>query len=115
MCVVNVASYDNYMLIYSYLTFCLFAFFYENLTAIRCISHPVASYIPRIFKQILFIVISRSSQSIKVGIDLTIDKSIKIGKSDLIDIDCIDQSVEIDDTLVLLIDLYRKKHLIICS
>ena len=37
--------------------------------------------------------------------DLTSDKSIKIGKSDLIDIDCIDQSVEIDDTLVLFIDL----------
>ena len=37
-----------------------------------------------------------SSQSIKIGIDLSIDKSIKIGKSDLIDIDCIDQSVEID-------------------
>ena len=47
----------------------------------------------------------------------------KIGKSDLIDIDCIDQSVEVDHTLVLfidlskviftdLIDLYRK---IICS
>ena len=33
------------------------------------------------------------------------DKSIKIGKSDLIDIDCIDQSVEIDDTLVSFIDL----------
>ena len=32
-------------------------------------------------------------------------KSIKIGKSDLIDIDCIDQSVEIDDTLVSFIDL----------
>ena len=29
---------------------------------------------------------------------------IKIGKSDLIDIDCIDQWVEIDDTLVSLID-----------
>ena len=27
-------------------------------------------------------------------------KSIKIGKSDLVDIDCIDQSVEINDTLV---------------
>ena len=36
---------------------------------------------------------------------MKIDKSIKIGKSDLIDIDCIDQLVEIDDTLVLLIDL----------
>ena len=48
---------------------------------------------------------SRSSQSIKIGIDLSIDKSIKIGKSDLIDIDCIDQSVEIDDTLVSFIDL----------
>ena len=39
---------------------------------------------------------TRSSQSIKIGIDLSIDKSIKVGKSDLIDIDCIDQSVEID-------------------
>ena len=41
MCVVNVASYDNYMLINSYLTFCflLFAFFDDNLIAIRCI-HP---------------------------------------------------------------------------
>ena len=50
---------------------------------------------------------TRSSQSIKIGIDLLIDKSIKIGKSDLIDIDCIDQSVEIDDTLVSFIDLSR--------
>ena len=46
-----------------------------------------------------------SSQSIKIGIDLSIDKSIEIGKSDFIDIDCIDQSVEIDDTLVSFIDL----------
>ena len=32
------ASYDNYMLINSYLTFsfCFFAFFYDNLIAIRC-------------------------------------------------------------------------------
>jgi len=44
-------------------------------------------------------------QSIKIGIDLSIDESIKIGKTDLIDIDCIDQSVEIDDTLVSFIDL----------
>ena len=43
--------------------------------------------------------VSRNNQSI------TIDKSIKIGKSDLIHIDCIDQSVEIDDTLVAFIDL----------
>ena len=35
---------------------------------------------------------TRSSQSTKIGIDLKIDKSIKIGTSDLIDIDCIDQS-----------------------
>ena len=42
---------------------------------------------------------SRSSQSIRT------DKSIKIGKSDSIDIDCIDQLVKIDDTLVLLIAL----------
>ena len=63
------------------------------------------------------------SQSIKIGIDLSIEKSIKIGKSDLIDIDSIDQSIEIDDTLVSFIDsstidftdfidLYRK---FICS
>ena len=50
---------------------------------------------------------SRSSRSIKIGIDLSIDKSIKIGKSDLIDSDCSDQSVEIDDTLVSFIDLSR--------
>ena len=57
---------------------------------------------------------SQGSQSIKIGIDLSIDESIKIGKTDLIDIDCIDQSVEIDDTLVSFIliftdfiDLYR--------
>ena len=43
--------------------------------------------------------IPRNNQSI------TIDKSIKIGKSDLIHIDCIDQSVEIDDTLIAFIDL----------
>ena len=48
---------------------------------------------------------SRSSQLIKIGIDLSIDESIKIGKTDLIDIDCIDQSVEIDDTLVSFICL----------
>ena len=39
-------------------------------------------------------------QPIKIDIDLSIDKSMNIGKSDLIDIDCIDQSVEFDDTLV---------------
>ena len=44
-----------------------------------------------------------SSQSIKIGIDLSIDK--KIGKSELIDFDCIDQSVEIDD--ISFIDLTR--------
>ena len=48
-----------------------------------------------------------SSQSVKVGIDLSIDKSIKIGKSDLITIVCIEQSVEIDDTLVSFIDVSR--------
>ena len=41
----------------------------------------------------------------KIGIDLSIAKSVKIGKSDLIDIDCIDQSVEINDILVSFIDL----------
>ena len=45
------------------------------------------------------------SQSMKIGTDLSIAKSIKIGKSDLIAIDCIDQSVEIDGTLVSFIDL----------
>ena len=42
---------------------------------------------------------------IKIGIDLSINKSIKIDKSNLIDIDCVYQSVEIDDTLVSFIDL----------
>ena len=37
--------------------------------------------------------------------DIGIDKSIKIGNSCLIDIDCIDQSVEIDNKLVSFIDL----------
>ena len=50
---------------------------------------------------------SRSSQSIKIGIDLSLDKSIKIGKSGLIDIGCVNQWVEIDDTLVSFIDLSR--------
>ena len=58
---------------------------------------------------------SRSCQSIKIGIDLSIDKSIKIGQTNLIDIDCINQSVEIDDTLVSFIDLSRKIHLFFCS
>ena len=48
---------------------------------------------------------ARSSQSIRISTDLSIDKSIEIGKSDLIDIDWINQSVEIDDTLVSFIDL----------
>ena len=67
---------------------------------------------------------TQSCQSIKIGIYLSIDKSIKINKSDLIDIDCIDQSVEIDDTLVSFIDLSRfyrfhrftlEMHLFFCS
>ena len=41
----------------------------------------------------------------KYNPELSIDKSSKIGKSDLIDIDCIDQLVEIDDTLVSFVDL----------
>ena len=49
--------------------------------------------------------ISWSSQLIKISIDLSIDKLIKVIKSDLIDIDCIAQSVEIDDTLFSFIDL----------
>ena len=47
---------------------------------------------------------TRRSQSIKIGTDLSIDKSIKISKFDLIDIDRIDQLVEIDDTLICFID-----------
>ena len=66
---------------------------------------------------------TRSSQPINIGIDLSINKWIKIGKSDLIDIDRIDQSVEIDDTLASFIDLsrftdsidfYLKIHLFLC-
>ena len=48
---------------------------------------------------------TRSSQPINIGIDLSINKWIKIGKSDLIDIDRIDQSVEIDDTLASFLNL----------
>ena len=51
------------------------------------------------------VMMARRSQSIKIGIDLPIAKSIKFGKSDLINNDCIDQSVEIDDTLFSFIDL----------
>ena len=43
---------------------------------------------------------------IKIGIDLSIDKSIKTGKSDLFDIDCINQSIEINGTLVSLVDQF---------
>ena len=51
---------------------------------------------------------ARSSQSIKIGTHLSIDKLIEIGESDeFIDIDCIDQSVEIDDTLILFMDLSK--------
>ena len=39
------------------------------------------------------------------AIETRSSQSIKIGKSDLIDFDCIDQTVEIDDTLVSLIHL----------
>ena len=67
---------------------------YRNTSRLICAGHTYCK-------------ITRSSQSIKIGIDLSIDNSIKIGKSDLIDIDCIDQSVEIDDTLVSFIDLSR--------
>ena len=49
---------------------------------------------------------ARSSKT-KIGTNLSIDKSIKIGKSDLIDIDCIDQSVEIDGTLVSFFDVFK--------
>ena len=49
--------------------------------------------------------ISWSSQLIKISIVLSIDKLIKVSKSDLIDIDCIDQLVEIDDTVFSFIDL----------
>ena len=55
---------------------------------------------------------TRSSQSIKIGIDLLIDKSIKIGKSDLIAIDCIDQSVEIDDTPFSFTDFMQTVNLL---
>ena len=69
---------------------------------------------------------AQSSQSVKINIHLSIDRSITIGKFDLIDIDYIDQSVEIDDALVSFthlswflpvssMDLYRKTHLFIFS
>ena len=68
-----------------------------------CLRSLLSQFVPKIVTSTA--IETRSSQSIKIGIDLSIDKSIKIGKSDLIDIDCIDQSVEIDDTLVSFIDL----------
>ena len=43
-------------------------------------------------------------ESTQIGI--SVDKSIKIVKSDLINIDCIDQSVEIDDTLLSSLSIY---------
>ena len=43
-------------------------------------------------------------ESTQIGI--SVDKSIKIVKSDLINIDCIDQPVEIDDTLLSSLSIY---------
>ena len=59
------------------------------------------------FEFVFVFVTSQSSQSIKIVLELSINKSIKICKSDLIGIDCINQSVEINDTLVSFIDLSR--------
>ena len=44
--------------------------------------------------------LARSTKSIKISIDIS-------GKSDLIDIDCTDKSIEIDETLVPFIHLSR--------
>ena len=60
----------------------------------------------------------RTSQSMRIGIDLSIDKTIKVGRSDLFDIDCIGQSVKIGYTPVSFIDwfmliFYRFEY--ICS
>ena len=71
------------------------------------IPKPHLSTIDKLLAFTLYLQLPRSSQSIKIGTDLSLDKSIKIGKSDLIDIKCIDQSVEIDDTLVSFIELSR--------
>ena len=46
-------------------------------------------------------------QNVKTRYFTRSSQSIKFGKSDLIDIDYIDQSVEIDDTLDSFVDLYR--------
>ena len=50
---------------------------------------------------------TRSSRSIEIGIDLSIDKSIKVRKSDLFGIDSIGQSVKIDYTLVFFIHWFN--------
>ena len=55
---------------------------------------------PSMYLELTDLIRSCVTDSIKTGIDL----SIKIGKSDLTGIDFSDQSVEIDDTLVSLID-----------
>ena len=57
------------------------------------------------FEFVFVFVTSRSVQSIKIGLQLSINKSIKICKSDLIGMDWINQSLEINDTLVSFIDL----------
>ena len=46
----------------------------------------------------------RRNQLIKIDTDLSIDKLVKIVRIDLIDIDYIDQSVEIDNTRIFFID-----------
>ena len=63
-----------------------FAFlFTERLST--TISEPGTGYTDG---DLLFTSSEYNSSSIKIGIDLSLHKSIKIGKSDLIDIDCID-------------------------
>ena len=56
---------------------------------------------------IIMCLFTRSSRSIEIGIDLSMDKSIKVGKSDLFGIDSIGQSVKIDYTLVFFIHWFN--------
>ena len=55
--------------------------------------------------RILRILLTGCSQSIKIDTNISIDKSVEIISNDLIDIDCIDQSVEIDSTGIFFIDI----------
>ena len=48
---------------------------------------------------------TQSSQLMNIGINISIDKSIKFGKSDLININCIDRQDDLSDLVTVLLKL----------